>query len=259
MRIRPPFPQNGGPIHRVRTHSLLRVQHTAVSIYRCICTETELTEKGNFSLCAANGKRKFVLLGQQMITLFDTCWFQQASPIYAIWSHCFHATDRHNFVSVRSSQTWNRFNSNVLRVFSLHCDVTLSEVNLQEVKKHKRKGIASRHSSCTGKSSQKTNQNIAPTPAKGSRIAPGRLESERNSAPGSWVNPRSAWQRGIKGRLLSVCRVAEPETLNTVPVSTFYLNTVPVPVPALVPGHIHAYTYMYIYIYVYVFVNVYIY
>jgi hypothetical protein len=45
--------------------------------------------------------------------------------------------------------------------------------------------------------------------------------------------------------------------LNTVPVSTFYLNTVPV--PALVPGHIHAYTYMYIYIYVYVFVNVYIY
>ncbi len=44
-------------------------------------------------------------------------------------------------------------------------------------------------------------------------------------------------------------RVAEPENLKTVPVPTFYLNTVPtfylntVPVPAPVPGHIHAYTY----------------
>ncbi len=28
MRIRPPFPQNGAPIHRVRTHSLSRVRDT---------------------------------------------------------------------------------------------------------------------------------------------------------------------------------------------------------------------------------------
>jgi hypothetical protein len=28
MRIRPPSTQNGGPIHRVRTHSLFRVQHS---------------------------------------------------------------------------------------------------------------------------------------------------------------------------------------------------------------------------------------
>ncbi len=51
-------------------------------------------------------------------------------------------------------------------------------------------------------------------------------------------------------------RVAEPENLKTVPVPTFYLNTIPV------PGHIHAYThipYIYVYIFVYVFVNVYIY
>jgi hypothetical protein len=61
-------------------------------------------------------------------------------------------------------------------------------------------------------------------------------------------------------------RVAEPENLKTVPVPTFYLNTVPgpapvpVPVPAPVPGHIHAYIYIYIYVYeyVYIFVNVFI-
>jgi hypothetical protein len=40
-------------------------------------------------------------------------------------------------------------------------------------------------------------------------------------------------------------RVAEPENLKTVPVPTFYLNTVPVPAP--VPGHLHAYTYTYTY------------
>ncbi len=38
-------------------------------------------------------------------------------------------------------------------------------------------------------------------------------------------------------------RVAEPENLKTVPVPTFYLNTVPV------AGHIHAYTYTYTYTY----------
>ncbi len=41
----------------------------------------------------------------------------------------------------------------------------------------------------------------------------------------------------------AVIRVAEPENLKTVPVPTFYLNTVPV------PGHIHAYTYTYTYTY----------
>jgi hypothetical protein len=69
------------------------------------------------------------------------------------------------------------------------------------------------------------------------------------------------------GRLVAhTSRVAEPENLKTVPVPTFYLNTVPVPtpvpvpVPAPVPGHIHGYIYIYIYVYVYVyiFVNVYI-
>jgi hypothetical protein len=49
--------------------------------------------------------------------------------------------------------------------------------------------------------------------------------------------------------LIILPRVAEPEILKTVPVLTFYLITVSVPVlapvqvPALVPGHIHAYTY----------------
>jgi hypothetical protein len=38
-------------------------------------------------------------------------------------------------------------------------------------------------------------------------------------------------------------RVAEPDNLKTVPVPTFYLNTVPVPV------HIHAYIYTYTYTY----------
>jgi hypothetical protein len=36
MRIRPPSTQNGGPIHRVRTHSLLRVQHTPLVRIRWI-------------------------------------------------------------------------------------------------------------------------------------------------------------------------------------------------------------------------------
>jgi hypothetical protein len=42
-------------------------------------------------------------------------------------------------------------------------------------------------------------------------------------------------------------RVAEPENLKTVPVPTFYLNTVPGPAPVPVPGHIHAYIYTYTY------------
>ncbi len=42
-------------------------------------------------------------------------------------------------------------------------------------------------------------------------------------------------------------RAAEPENLKTVPVPTFYLNTVPVPAP--VPGHIHAYLYTYTYMF----------
>ncbi len=51
-------------------------------------------------------------------------------------------------------------------------------------------------------------------------------------------------------------RVAEPENLKTVPVSTFYLITVPVPAPVL--DHIRTciYIYIYIYVYLYVFVNV---
>jgi hypothetical protein len=55
-------------------------------------------------------------------------------------------------------------------------------------------------------------------------------------------------------------RVAEPENLQTVPVPTFYLNTVPGPAPVPAPGHIHAYIYIYIYVYeyVYIFVNVFI-
>ncbi len=40
-----------------------------------------------------------------------------------------------------------------------------------------------------------------------------------------------------------VIRVAEPENLKTVPVPTFYLITVPVPVLAPVPGHMYAYSY----------------
>jgi hypothetical protein len=52
-------------------------------------------------------------------------------------------------------------------------------------------------------------------------------------------------------------RVAEPENLNTVPVPTYYLNTVPVPapvpVPSPVPGHVHTYTYTNTYVYVYIY------
>ncbi len=56
-------------------------------------------------------------------------------------------------------------------------------------------------------------------------------------------------------------RVAEPENLETVPVPTFYLNTVPVPAPVPAPGHVHTYIYIYeyVYIYVYIFANVYVY
>jgi hypothetical protein len=58
MRIRPPSSQNGAPIHRVRTHSLLRVQHTK-SVYNLslfkrkfvVCPFFQRRNKQKLSFC----------------------------------------------------------------------------------------------------------------------------------------------------------------------------------------------------------------
>jgi hypothetical protein len=45
MGIRPPSPQNGAPIHRVRTHSLSRVRdsHVSMSVSSCPCLHTHVS------------------------------------------------------------------------------------------------------------------------------------------------------------------------------------------------------------------------